>query len=343
MKKITIIISILIIFGCLFSCNKKVPTYPESLNYTNTPTSTSTLVATPTPIHPFVKRWGNFGTADGWFKNAYGIAARNGYVYVADTGNNRIQKFNSEGGFITKWGSLGSNDYEFNQPKAIAIDQSGKIYIADTGNNRIQKYDSDGNSILVWGSYGSGNSNFDQPTGIAVDKNNYVYVADNGNNRIQKFTASGVFVMQWDNYFSGTTYFNIYPNGIAVFDSSDLYPDIYVTQPSKSFGAILKFKPTGINSISSKIGFGVYVWPDIGGVQNPFGVAVNSKNEVFVTDPQNALIKKYNSSGNYLCKFGTAGSNDGQFAWPYGIAVDTSTDDIYVIEYSNFRVQKFSH
>ncbi len=55
-------------------------------------------------------------------------------VYVVDTRNVRIQKFNSEGDFVTKWGSLGCRDDQFLIPHDIAIDSSGNIYVSDSGN-----------------------------------------------------------------------------------------------------------------------------------------------------------------------------------------------------------------
>jgi DNA-binding beta-propeller fold protein YncE len=57
-----------------------------------------------------------------------------GNVYVADTGNHRIQKFNDEGKFIGTWGSLGSDDGQFRTPKGVAVDAQGNIYVADTKN-----------------------------------------------------------------------------------------------------------------------------------------------------------------------------------------------------------------
>ena len=62
-----------------------------------------------------------------------GIAADNsGNVFVADTWNNRIQKFDSNGNFITKWGSFGFDDGAFFDPYGIAVDNSGNVFVADT-------------------------------------------------------------------------------------------------------------------------------------------------------------------------------------------------------------------
>ena len=79
-----------------------------------------------------------------------------GNVYVMDHYNNRIQKFSSSGAFITKWGSEGDGDGEFDNPQSIAIDGQGNVYVADANNNRIQKFTSSGAFITKWGSEGSG-------------------------------------------------------------------------------------------------------------------------------------------------------------------------------------------
>jgi DNA-binding beta-propeller fold protein YncE len=57
-----------------------------------------------------------------------------------DSGNDRIQIFNHEGRFLLKWGALGSGNYQFNQPRAIVVDQNGNIYVADYYNNRVPKF-----------------------------------------------------------------------------------------------------------------------------------------------------------------------------------------------------------
>jgi tripartite motif-containing protein 71 len=68
-------------------------------------------------------------------------ADRSGNVFVTDSGNNRIQKFNSNGTFITTWGSQGSADGLLNKPDGISIDKDSQdVYISDGGNSRIQVF-----------------------------------------------------------------------------------------------------------------------------------------------------------------------------------------------------------
>jgi tripartite motif-containing protein 71 len=60
-------------------------------------------------------------------------------VYVVDDSNN-IQKFDSNGKFITRWGSYGTGYGQFDGPEGIAIDSEGNVYVSDNGNNRIQVF-----------------------------------------------------------------------------------------------------------------------------------------------------------------------------------------------------------
>ena len=117
-----------------------------------------------------------------------------GNVYVVDSDNNRIQKFDEDGAFITKWGSLGGGNGQFIYPAAVATDTAGNVYVTEQkdvwGYDRIQKFDKDGNFITQWGSEGNADGQFNYPTGVALDAVGGVYVADSGNNRIQKFLAT---------------------------------------------------------------------------------------------------------------------------------------------------------
>lgn len=63
-----------------------------------------------------------------------------GYIYVADTGNHRIQKFTSLGGLKIAFGDIGSAGDQFIFPTGIAVDEDLILYIADTGNNRVERY-----------------------------------------------------------------------------------------------------------------------------------------------------------------------------------------------------------
>jgi RHS repeat-associated protein len=85
------------------------------------------------------------GSGNGQLNNPSGIAAdSSGNVWVADTANNRVEKFSSAGAFIAAYGTLGSGNLQFKGPTGIAIDSAGTVWVADTGNNRIEALTSAG-------------------------------------------------------------------------------------------------------------------------------------------------------------------------------------------------------
>ena len=89
----------------------------------------------------FLTTWGSSGNGDGQFDGPFGVAVDgSGNVFVADAGNNRIQKFTNTGTFIGKWGCEGSGDGQFSQPTGVAVDASGNVFVIDFGNSRIQKF-----------------------------------------------------------------------------------------------------------------------------------------------------------------------------------------------------------
>ena len=142
----------------------------------------------------FLLKWGSYDLLDGnrgdpgQLDLPTGIALdTSGQVYVTDTNNNRVQKFDSNGNFVGQWGSQGSGNGQFNNPTGIAVDQTNKVYIADTSNYRLQQFDTSGNYQGQWGTPGSGNGQFLGPGGVAAAGPGEVYVTDVGNHRVQKF------------------------------------------------------------------------------------------------------------------------------------------------------------
>jgi parallel beta-helix repeat protein len=283
----------------------------------------------------FITKWGSHGFGDGQFGCPSGIAVdSSGNVFVADNvfvgaGHNpRIQKFDSDGNFITKWGSQGNGDGEFDSPHGIAVDSSGYVYVADTWNDRIQKFDSDGNFITKWGSLGNGDGEFNEPCCIAVDSSGYVYVADTWNYRIQKFDSNGNFITKWGSRGTGDGEFDR-PGGIAV-DSSGY---VYVADQCDR---IQKFNSDG--NFITKWGSG---GTGDGEFYSPHGIAVDSSGYVYVADTENHRIQKFDSNGNFITKWGSLGNGDGEFYSLGGIAVDSS-GYVYVADSVYDRIQKFN-
>ncbi len=82
----------------------------------------------------------DFGHFDGWGPNRLAVDAQN-RLYVADTGNNRIQIFDSSGAYLATIGdSWGSRAGQFRGLQGLAIGPDGAVYVADVDNHRIQKF-----------------------------------------------------------------------------------------------------------------------------------------------------------------------------------------------------------
>jgi DNA-binding beta-propeller fold protein YncE len=172
------------------------------------------------------------GTGSGKLSFPEGVGAdRFGNVYVADTFNNRVQKFYFIGGtFLDRWGANGGDgtsgggDGEFTLPRGVAVDASGNVYVTDSDNSRVQKLSPTGAFLDKWGSSGSGDGQFQTPVGIAIDAAGNILVADRENDRVQKFSPSGEFLAKFGGFGSADGQFK-QPQGIAL-DADGI---IYVT------------------------------------------------------------------------------------------------------------------
>ena len=155
------------------------------------------IMSIPSPYLP-VMQIGCEGVDDGEFKSPTGIAVdKDGMIYIGDTDNHSIQKFDQSGKFLARWGDEpDSAEGKFYYPRGIATSPEGDVYVADSGNNRIQKFDSDGNIVNSWGKFGfawrgAEAGKFDVPWGITTDSHGNLFVSDTSNARIQNFCQTG--------------------------------------------------------------------------------------------------------------------------------------------------------
>ena len=136
----------------------------------------------------------------------------------------RIQKFDSSGNFITKWGSWGEGEGQFKNAGGIAVDGSGNVNVVDMGNARVQKFSSEGTFLSAW----SINEEPYDCRRIAIDGSGNIYLSctryvwPDSFPSIKKFDSTGVFLGQINSTGSGDGQLSSL-NGIALDGLGNLY------------------------------------------------------------------------------------------------------------------------
>lgn len=246
----------------------------------------------------FVRQFGAAGRGDGQFSREAGRGATglaidaDGFVYVADTWNHRIQKFSPEGGFVAKWGTFlnlvtgpaATDRSGFYGPRGIAIAPNGEVFVTDTGNARVLVFTRDGGFLREWGTKGAGPNQLDEPVGIAVSADgSRIYVADSANARISVFDPAGQPVAQWAvDAWRGRSYFEPY---LAL----DTDGGIYAT--SSATRQVLKYSRDG-----ALVGASTGTPPDET-LAAPIGVAVAPDRGLYLTDTARQVIVRLEPIG----------------------------------------------
>ncbi|MEZ4589894.1 MAG: TIGR03663 family protein [Chloroflexota bacterium] len=131
-----------------------------------------------------------FGAALGQFYEPVGVATGpDGFVYVADTWNGRIQQFTSDLIPVNEWlldTGWPANTSVNNKPY-LAVDSAGRVYVTDPEAARVLIFDQLGNYIGKFGQFGTDANSLNLINGIFIDGQDNIYVVDAGNNRVLKY------------------------------------------------------------------------------------------------------------------------------------------------------------
>lgn len=296
-----------------------------------------------------------------------------GTVYIADTYNQRIRKvtagvistfagtgvygFSGDGGAATSATLYG--------PNGLAVDSGNSVYIADTDNLRIRKVDGVSNIITTvagnggYGYNGDGmaatSATLSYPWSIAVDPAHNLFIADTDNHRVREVSAGTGLIST----YAGTGQFNYYSGdgsaalntriGYSLAIAFDRKGNAYITD-NEDLRVLKVDAATTVVTTFAGGGSGGDGGPAASAsVPCPYGLAVDSNNNVFIADPCYGRVRRVDAMTGVITTFaGTGGSGyngDGIAATsatlycPFGLAVDTG-DNLYIADQCNQRIRK---
>lgn len=201
-------------------------------------------------------------------------------LYVVDSGNSRIIKFNINGNYLRQWGIEGKTTGEFMVPLyGCSCGNPERIFIVDSGNSRIQVFKPNGSFIYEFGKTSNSKRLLIEPTFLGFAYNR-IYVANSGANDILIYSKNGQFYERRKNL--------------------------------KLTNAGNAAKTKKQNKKKSKINLGNVAF------KKPVSMAFSRK-YIYVSDYSLSQILVFNRQFNYISSIGTPGDNGYKLYHPVGI------------------------
>jgi DNA-binding beta-propeller fold protein YncE len=283
------------------------------------------------------------GNRNGQYRTPRNVAiAPNGDILVLDSLNGRVQRFDKNGKYLSKFGQIGNGDGQFtlaqyqSGPGGITTDEDGNIYVTDTWGYRIEKFDKDGKFLLKWGTAqdtkGDLTANKQNPTGfygprsIAYDQQaGELYITDTGNRRVVVYDKQGQFKRQFGSLGSGPGQFNE-PESLA------LGPDgkVYVADLRNKRIEVLDKQGNYLSEIA------VPSWKE--GVLNEPYLAFSPQGDLFASDPANGAILRIDKDGKPVTTYSSSGGL--AVINPVGLTFDKD-GNLYIADAQRNAIVKF--
>ena len=273
----------------------------------------------------FLFSFGEKGERPGQFNRPLGVSSdAYGNIYVADTGNNRMQQFDANGRLVAFVGGFGWENEQFQMPMDIFVYNSLDIYLADYENSRIERYDKNLNWITSYYSNDNWETKyqFEFPRSVSLSLHGDFFIVDSQNDRITKFNAAFEPELTFGDFDWGQ---GVLQNPSHISISLD---DIIYVSDSDA-GKIRVYDYFG--NFLRDIGEGVLL--------SPKGLCVNSEGHLFVADSELDQIFAFTKSGKLLLKFGSTGDKFGAFSEPFD--VNAGLNRLLIADASNHRIQVF--
>ncbi len=214
--------------------------------------------------------------------------------------------------FLRKWG-------QFNNPRGVAVLAWSQDQILTRSQDRVLARSQD--------------------RGLQKHPHlDLVFVADTNNHRIRSFHCDGTAVKQWGTRGTGDGQL-WFPHSVAVLRGHPTCNWIFITDSWNH--RIQVFDVDGVF---------IRKWDLNGQFDFPLGVAVLARSQnrshptrdlVYITDNSNCRVQVFDADGTFIRKWGTSGSDDGQFHRPDGVVAHPTRDLIFISDSWNHRIQAF--
>ncbi|HHX63317.1 MAG TPA: TIGR03663 family protein [Chloroflexi bacterium] len=172
----------------------------------------------------YLRGWGMFGQVQNVTESGdlfYGprdlLFDAEGNLYVADTGNKRVIKYDADDNMVAAAGGEGQGDGQLQEPVGLALGPEGDIYVADTWNRRVQVFAPDLVYRRQWPVYAWEGVSISNKPYIAVDAEGHVYVTDPDMFRVLEYDNDGELLRTWGQYGTDLSSMNG-PTGIVIGD-----------------------------------------------------------------------------------------------------------------------------
>ena len=212
------------------------------------------------------------GSGDGKLKSPIGVAVGHHVIAVSEWYDHVVKKYSLQGDYLSKFGSRGSGDGQFNNPQGLSFNSKGLLYVVDYSNHRVQVFRENNAFLFKFGSKGHNPGQFQEPRYIAVDSSDRVYVTD-------WCDDGGISVFSEDGHFIKKINCNK-PYAIA-FTSDD-----YIITHDDNNHVLTVFSPT--HDVITKLGI---CGKEKGQFSNVTGIAINNRGTIFVTEYDNHRLQ----------------------------------------------------
>lgn len=243
-----------------------------------------------------------------------------GEVVALDTGG-RVLVYAPDGSIKRQWRMP---DNKNGNPEGVCVLRDGRVVVGDTHYHRVVVFDGNGQVVKMFGKEGQGPGEFIFPVAVTKDAQENLYVAEYGSNdRVQKFTSDGRFLLTFGSFGTDPGQFQR-PSGLVWRDGKIYAADAFNNriQVFTDDGKFLEVLKASDQPVSLKLPYDLKLGPD---------------DVLYVIEYGAGRVTRLDLDGRLLGRYGTTGSGLGQFATPWGIAVDAQKK-IYVADTGNRRV-----